>query len=91
VEILLACTATRLPPTPVVNGSERRRRRRRRGREASVHLCTTRNIQSSSHTFAGTGHSGLPFMMGEYTAIPFHLLTAFESTQPPPLKTTSSQ
>lgn len=26
-------------------------------------------------------------MMGEYTAIPFHLLTAFESTQPPPLKT----
>ena len=29
-------------------------------------------------------------MMGEYTAIPFHLLTAFDSTQPPPLKTRQS-
>ena len=41
VEIRLACTATKFPPTPL--------------------------------------------MIGEYIAIPFHLLTALDRTKPPPL------
>ena len=44
------------------------------------------NVQACSKDL-----SGLPFMMGEYTAIPFHVLTALESTQPPPLRITQRQ